>query len=257
LEDAGFQLIDRPAFNILYLGMNQAQPPLDDIKVRQAIAYAIDKQAVVDQTLPPGSEVAKEFIPPSVNGYTDDVTDYPYDPDKAKQLLEEAGASDLTIDFNYPTDVSRPYMPSPADTYNIISTQLEDVGITVNTVADLWNPDYLEKIQNTPDHGIHQLGWTGDYNDTDNFLGVFFNQKNAEWGFDNPDLFSALSDARQIPSVEEQTTAYQDINKMVMDFLPGIPIAHPVPTLAFADTVQGFVPSPVQDEPWTTVVVTQ
>ncbi len=257
LEDAGVQIVNRPAFNILYLGMNQQQAPLDDIKVRQAIAYAIDKQAVLDGSLPPGSEVAKEFIPPSVNGYTDEVAEYPYDPEKAMALLEEAGATDLTIDFNYPTDVSRPYMPSPVDTYNIISTQLEKVGITVNPVSDQWTPDYLEKIQGTDDHGIHLLGWTGDYNDTDNFLGVFFGRESNEWGFDNPELFAALSAARQIPTVEEQTTAYQDINQMVMDYLPGVPIAHPVPSLAFGENVQGYVPSPVQDEPWTTVVVTE
>ena len=257
LTDAGIQLVNRPAFNILYLGMNQAQAPLDDIKVRQAIAHAIDKDAVVAQTLPPGSVTAKEFIPPSVNGYTDDVTEYPYDPEMAMTLLEEAGATDLEIDFNYPTDVSRPYMPSPADTFNLISTQLEAVGITVNPVADQWTPDYLDKIQGTEDHGIHLLGWTGDYNDTDNFLGVFFGRPSNEWGFDNPELFSALSEARQIPTVEAQTSQYQAINQTVMDYLPGVPIAHPVPSLAFGENVVGFVPSPVQDEPFTTVVVTE
>jgi peptide/nickel transport system substrate-binding protein len=257
LEEAGVQIINRPAFNILYLGMNQQQEPLDDLKVRQAIAHAIDKQAVVDQTLPPGSEVAMEFIPPSVNGYSEDVVEYEYDPDKARQLLEEAGASNMTLDFNYPTDVSRPYMPSPQDTYNLIAQQLEDVGITINPVADVWTPDYLEKIQGTSEHGIHLLGWTGDYNDTDNFLGVFFGRESNEWGFDNPELFNALSEARQLPTIEEQAPAYQDINEMVMEFVPGVPIAHPVPSLAFGENVVGFVPSPVQDEPWTTTVVTE
>ena len=256
LEEEGVQIINRPAFNILYLGMNQQQAPLDQLEVRQAIAHAIDKEAIV-ASLPEGSEVAKEFIPPSVNGYTDDVAEYEYDPELAQQMLEDAGASDLTLDFNYPTDVSRPYMPSPEDTYNLIAQQLEEVGITVNPVADVWTPDYLEKIQGTSDHGVHLLGWTGDYNDPDNFLGVFFGRESNEWGFDNPELFEALSEARQIPTVEEQTGAYEDINQMVMEFVPGVPIAHPVPSLAFGDNVEGFVPSPVQDEPWTTTVVVE
>ncbi len=256
LQDEGIQIVNRPAFNILYLGMNQKQEPLDDLKVRQAIAHAIDKEAIVEQTLPPGSEVAKEFIPPMVNGYAEDVTTYEFDPEKAKQLLKEAGAENLTIEFNYPVDISRPYMPSPEDTFNLIRTQLEQVGIKVTPVADQWTPDYLDLIQGTSKHGLHLLGWTGDYNDTDNFLGVFFGRPSNEWGFDNPDIFSALSEARQQGTVEEQKPLYEDVNREVMEFLPGVPIAHPVPSLAFGDNIEGFYPSPVQDEPFNTVVVT-
>ena len=255
LEDDGFTVMSREPFTVLYLAFNQAVPELADIRVRQAIAHAIDKDGVASQSLPEGSEIAKEFIPPSVDGWTEDVTTYDYDPEKAKQLLAEAGAENLTLDFNYPTDVSRPYMPSPEDTYTAISSQLEAVGITVNPVADRWSPDYLDKVTGSADHGIHLLGWTGDYNDTDNFLGVFFGQQSDEWGFDNPELFKALSDARGIASRDEQTPAYQAINKTVMDFLPGVPIAHPAPSLAFAPGVEGFQPSPVNDEPWNAITV--
>ena len=94
-------------------------------------------------------------------------------------------------------------------------------------------------------------------NDTDNFLGVFFGAKTDEWGFDNQEIFDALTEARGVPTAEEQKPLYEDINAMVMDFLPGVPIASPVPTLAFAPEVEGFVPSPVQDEPWNSVVVTE
>ena len=257
LEEAGFQIENRPPFNILYLGMNQAVPELKDIKVRQAIAHAIDKDAVISQSLPEGSEAATQFIPDTVNGHADDVTTYEHDPAKAKALLAEAGASDLTLKFNYPTGVSRPYMPTPEETFVAIRSQLEAVGITVEPVADQWNPNYLDKIQGTPDHGLHLLGWTGDYNDTDNFLGVFFGKVSSEWGFDNPELFSALTEARGIPTRDEQTPAYEDINRQVMEFLPGVPIAHPVPSLAFAPEVEGYQTSPVQDEVWNAVTVSE
>ncbi|MDQ3273451.1 MAG: ABC transporter substrate-binding protein [Actinomycetota bacterium] len=255
LEEAGFQIVNRPAFNILYLGMNQNYEPLDDIRVRQAIAHAIDKEAVVNASLPEGTTVATQFMPDLVNGYNPDVPTYEYDPDKARALLEEAGAENMTLEFNYPTDVSRPYMPSPEDTFNAIRSQLEEVGITVKPVADKWDPDYLELIQGTQKHGIHLLGWTGDYNDTDNFLGVFFGQYTDEWGFKNEDIFSALREARGLPTPEEQQPLYEDISAEVMEFLPGVPIAHPVPSLAFADYVEGYQASPVQDEVWNTVTV--
>jgi peptide/nickel transport system substrate-binding protein len=255
LQDEGYQIANRPAFNILYLGFNQAVKPLDDIRVRQAIAYAINKDDVISASMPEGTVPALEFVPDIVNGYTEDVTTYDYNPEMAKRLLKDAGQENLTLDFNYPTDVTRPYMPSPGDTFNAIRTQLEAVGITVNPVADKWDPDYLDKIQGSKDHGIHLLGWTGDYNDPDNFLGVFFGQKTSEWGFDNQKLFDDLTAARAIPSVKEQLPLYQDINKEVMDFLPGIPLASPVPSLAFAPNVTGYAPSPVQDEPWNLVSV--
>ncbi len=251
LESDGFLVESRPPFTILYLGINQAStttPELADIRVRQAIAHAIDKDAVISQSLPADTEAAIEFIPPTVEGWTDEVTQYEFDQDRARELLAEAGASDLTLQFNYPTDVSRPYMPTPEATYTAISAQLEAVGITVEPVADRWSPDYLDKIQGSADHGIHLLGWTGDYNDTDNFLGVFFGDASNEWGFDNPELFTALTEARQLPTRDEQAPAYVEINKQVMDFLPGIPIAHPSPSLAFAEGVEGFTASPVNDE---------
>lgn len=255
LESEGFQIVNRPAFNILYLGMNQKVAPLNDPKVRQAIAYAIDKEAVISQSLPEGTTPATQFIPETVNGYNSDVTTYDYDPERAKQLLAEAGATGATIEFNYPTGVSRPYMPSPEDTYVAIKAQLEAVGLVVTPTADKWNPEYLDKIQGSEAHGIHLLGWTGDYNDTDNFLGVFFGKASNEWGFDNPELFSALEEARGLPTIDEQTPAYEAINEQVMEFLPGVPLASPVPSLAFAPGVEGYSASPVQDEVWNEVTV--
>jgi peptide/nickel transport system substrate-binding protein len=255
LEADGFQIEQRDPFNILYLAFNQAVPALQDIKVRQAIAHAIDKDAVVSQSLPEGSEVATSFMPEDVAGSTDDVAAYDYDPEKAKALLAEAGATGLTLEFNYPTGVSRPYMPTPEDTFVAIRSQLEAVGLKITPVANQWNPDYLDKVTASEKHGIHLLGWTGDYDDADNFLGVFFGQKTQEWGFDNPELFSALTEARGLPTRDEQTPVYEEINKQVMEFLPGVPIAHPVPSLAFAPEVKGYQPSPVQDEVWNTVTV--
>ncbi len=253
LQEAGFQIINREPFNLLYLGMNQAVKPLDDIRVRQAIAHAIDKEAVIAASMPEGTEPAIQFMPPVVLGWTDDVTTYDYDPERAEELLADAGAEGITVEFNYPTDVSRPYMPSPEDTFNAIRSQLQAVGLKVKATADRWDPDYLNKIQGTDKHGIHLLGWTGDYNDSDNFVGVFFGQESPEWGFDNPELFDALTEARGLPTVEEQEPAYQDINRQIMEFLPGVPIAHPVPSLAFAPEVSGFQQSPVNDEVFNTV----
>ncbi len=226
LEEAGFQIVNRDPFNILYLAMNQANPDLAIPEVRQAIAHAINKEALVQSTLPEGTEVATNFVPPSVLGWSDEVATYDYDPERARQLLASAGKSDLTIDFNYPTNVSRPYMPSPEQTYQAIAADLEEVGITVNAVPDVWNPDYLDKIQGTSEHGLHLLGWTGDYNDTYNCIGVFFGGPSNEWGFDDPAIFQAVNDARYKTSQDEQIAAYAAANELIAEKVPGVPLAH-------------------------------
>lgn len=249
LEEAGFNVMAREPFTILYLGLNQEVEELQDLKVRQAISYAIDKDALIRQTLPEGTQPAIQFIPDSVNGYTDDVETYDYDPERAKELLAEAGYEDgFTLDFNYPTGVSRPYMPTPEQVFSNLSGQLAEVGIETNAMPDKWSPDYLDRVNGTADHGIHLLGWTGDYNDTDNFVGVFFGEQKPEFGFENQELFDALLEARQEPVLENQTPMYEEINRMVSEFVPAVPLAHPAPSLAFSERVVSYPTSPVNDE---------
>ncbi|WP_164232884.1 ABC transporter substrate-binding protein [Microbacterium hydrocarbonoxydans] len=260
LEEDGFRMVSRPPFTVLYLAFNQAVPELQDIRVREALSYAVDKDALIKQVLPEGTEKATQFVPPVVNGYNEDVTTYDYDPEKAKALLEEAGFTadnPLTLTFNYPVNVSRPYMPDPEQIFTVLSTQLAEVGVKVNPVTDAWSPDYLDKITGTADHGIHLLGWTGDYNDTDNFVGVFFGAQSSEWGFDNPELFQKLADARGVSSLEEQTPLYEEINEDIAQFIPGVPLAHPAPTLAFDPRVESYPASPVNDEVFTDIVLTK
>ena len=210
---------------------------------------AIDKESLVSQVLPEGTKVATQFIPPVVTGYNEDVTTYDYDPALAKQLLAEAGYPDgFTLMFNYPTNVSRPYMPNPEQIFTALASQLEAVGIKVEPAGNEWNPAYLDRIQGGSDHGVHLLGWTGDYNDTDNFVGVFFGAPSNEWGFDNPELFAALKQARGIANIDEQTSLYKSINEQIAEFIPGIPLAHPAPSLAFDSRVTSYPASPVNDE---------
>ncbi|KQR39231.1 MULTISPECIES: ABC transporter substrate-binding protein [unclassified Microbacterium] len=259
LEDDGFTMVSRPPFTILYLAFNQAIPELQDPKVREALSYAVDKDALISQVLPEGTEKAIEFVPDTVNGYNPDVTTYDYDPEKAKSLLAEAGydeANPLKLTFNYPVNVSRPYMPDPEQIFTVLSSQLSEVGVETTPVSEEW-VEYLDRTTGTSDHGIHLLGWTGDYNDTDNFVGVFFGQQSSEWGFDNPELFQKLNEARGVSNLEDQTALYEEINEMVAQFIPGVPLAHPAPTLAFDPRVESYPASPVNDEVFTDIVLTK
>jgi peptide/nickel transport system substrate-binding protein len=265
LEDAGLQVLVRDPFNILYLGMNggnvpdtQANPALKDERVRQAIAHAIDRETIVTSLLPDGAEAATQFMPPTVDGWADDVTTYEYDRERARELLAEAGAEGTTLRFFYPTDVSRPYLPDPAAMFQVISQNLTDAGFTVVPTALPWNPDYLNAVQ-AGGADIHLLGWTGDYNDAYNFIGTFFaeasnDQASAEFGgFSAPEIFAALAEADAEPDPANRTELYQEANRLIMDYLPGVPISHSPPALVVSERVQGLEPSPLTAEVFSTV----
>ncbi|MEO3742282.1 ABC transporter substrate-binding protein [Plantactinospora sp. B5E13] len=257
LKGEGFNVLTRPAFNILYLAINQkGNPKLADIRVRQAIAYALNRQALVDSKLPPGAKVALQFMPDTVDGWNPNVTQYNYDVNKAKALLAEAGASNLTLRFHYPTEVTRPYMPNPKDLFELLSADLQAVGIKVEAIPLKWTPDYLNATSTGTAHDLHILGWTGDYADGYNFIGTFFDRQKDEWGFNNPALFDLFKRADSTADLAARAELYKELNAEIMKFLPGVPISHSPPAIVFGKDVTGVKASPLTDERYSTAEFT-
>ncbi len=261
LEDAGNKVEVRPAFNVLYMGLNpEHNPKLKDLKVRQALAYALNRDQMVKSQLPEGATVASQFMPEAVAGYNKELQPYPYDVEKAKALLKEAGAEGMTLQFAFPTEVSRPYMPDPQKIHAAFVKDLEAVGIKVDSVSKPWNGGYLDDVNNG-NYDAWLLGWTGDYNAADNFLGTFFgNLKQNDfhtsvmpWG---KTLSDDLKKADAIVDEGERDAAYQDINKRIAEeYLPGLPISHSPPALVTSGKVEGLVASPLTAEVFDTVTV--
>jgi peptide/nickel transport system substrate-binding protein len=254
LKDAGFKVEVRPAFNIFYLGFNpKTNPKLKDLKVRQAIYHAINREQIVKTQLPEGATVATQFMPEAVSGYNKDLKPYEYNVEKAKSLLAEAGATGMTLNFAYPSEVTRPYMPNPQKLYDAMKTDLEAAGIVVNTTTKPWNGGYLDDVSAFK-YDAFFLGWTGDYDSADNFIGTFFgNLKTNRFATSDQDFGPALSEALQkadgIVNAEERTKAYEDLNKKIMEeWLPGLAISHSPPALVVSDKVEGLVVSPLTAE---------
>ncbi len=254
-DDANLQLLPRPAFNVGYLGFAQNNTPVDDIEVRKAIAHGLDRQAVVDGFYAGQGEVAHAFMPPELFGYADDVTQYEFDPELSKTILEDAGYTlPVPLTLAYPTDVSRPYMPNPQANAEAFAAQLNEAGFAVELVSATWSPDYLGAAQNG-EYAAYLLGWTGDFGDPDNFVGTFFQSADPQWGFDNQEIFDKLDEAEAETDVAARTALYEEANRMIADFLPGVPYVHTKPALAFAANVTGYTPSPVSLEPFSLVTV--
>lgn len=253
-KNSNLKVLDRPAFNVAYVTINQAVKPFDNPLVRQAVAYGLDRAGVVKSFYAGRGTVADEFMPPQVVGYSKTVKKYTYNPEKAKQLLRQAGLTlPVEVEFWYPTDVSRPYMPDPARNFQAFAASLDKSGFKVIPKSAPWRPDYVSRVQAGTAGALNLIGWTGDFGDPDNFIGTFFRTKQGQWGFNNPKLFALLNKALIETNLTKRAALYRQANNMIMEFLPGVPYVHTKPALAFQKNVVGYIPSPVSLEPFSTV----
>lgn len=254
-------------FNIAYLAMNVSDKPFDDVRVRQAIAHAINKQEILDAFYGGVGEVANTFLPEAMQEFRPtDAPVYEYDPEKAKALLAEAGfpngfdtmtlsdGTQTALEFWY-MPVSRPYYSTPKPVAEAFAAQLADVGIQVELKTEDWGV-YLDNVDQAKKHGMWMLGWTGDYNDPNNFLYTFFGPSGQQQqGYNNPTIIEQLDEARGATSQEEAIKIFQQAQTLIAQEVPRIPIVHAPPVYAAKKALQGWQPSPFGHEPWKTISI--
>jgi peptide/nickel transport system substrate-binding protein len=259
-KNKNLKVLDRPSFNVGYVTINEAVKPFDKLAVRQAVAYGLDKAAVVKSFYAGRAVLGKEFQPPSVPlGYSTNVPTYPYNPEKAKQLLQQAGETlPVKVEFWWPSDVSRPYMPNPKNNFQAFAASLEKSGFQVDAHSAPWRPDYLGKAAAGTAGALNLLGWTGDYADPESFLGGIL-RSDKQFGLEeNPigtKLYHDLDQALTIIDPAKRAAAYKKINNYIMAQVIGVPYVHSVPALAFTKNVQGFKPSPTLNDVFSLVSV--
>jgi peptide/nickel transport system substrate-binding protein len=247
-SNSSLKIIRRPAFNVAYVTIHQGNGPMRELKVRQAVAYGLNRAAVVKQFYYGTGKVAREFIPPSLYGWSDKVPNYAYNPTKAKQLLNSSSCHvPCKIDFWYPTAISRPYMPDPARNFEAFQASLNASGFDVTPHSAPWRPTYVAKVNEGTAGDLNLIGWTGDYGDPDNFVGTFFNPRTAgaQFGFQNQAIFNLLDRAKNEPIFSKRVKLYQKLNVMLMKYLPAVPYAHATPALGAEKKVRNLIATPV------------
>lgn len=253
LVKRGEQIIQRDPFSVMYLGMNQEIPILQNIKVRQAIEMALDKDTLIRRFFIDNTAQASQFVPPKLSGFNNNAPSLGHNPAKAKELLAEAGYKGEELKFYYPLNVTRPYLPTPEKVYAEISRQLTAVGLNVKPMPVEWSEGYLQKVTSPGDHALHLLGWNGSYSDPDNFVGPLFGENTGEFGYQDPQVFSKIARARGLPEGKDRTEQYQTINAQIAATVPAVPIAYPISALALSDRVLKYPASPVLNEVFTKV----
>ncbi|HYL81981.1 MAG TPA: ABC transporter substrate-binding protein, partial [Candidatus Acidoferrum sp.] len=172
-KNSALKLYRQAGLTILGVAMSNDLGPFKDKRVRQAMNYAVDKEAI-NKGLYGGATTSSQGIPSVLWGYAKNVQPYPYDVNKAKALLKDAGypngfSTEMIVSAN-----PRGYNPiGGAKLGEAVQSYLTKVGVNVKISQYEWGA-YLDKFRHTPWEGFAIAGWSGDKGDPDNFLGDLF-----------------------------------------------------------------------------------
>jgi len=246
------KLYSAPALTMLGMGMANDAAPFTDVRVRQAMNYAVDKDAI-NKGLYGGALTASQGMPPVLWGYNKTLKPYPYDVAKAKQLLTEAGFPN-----GFTTEMSvyanpRGYNPvGGAKLGEAVQGYLVKVGVTVHITQYEWGA-FLNKMRHTAWTGMAPDGWTGDNGDPDNFLGDKFEFDEAAGHArinNNSHHHNAVYDrlivqGRQTTDQSRRVQIYIQANQILHDDAPWIFMNHTNQVRATRANVKGFLLDPL------------
>jgi peptide/nickel transport system substrate-binding protein len=246
--DSNLQLIEREPLNVFYLGFNVDKPPFDNEELRQAIGYAIDKDRIIENFYPEGSIAADQFLPPGIPQYQDGAETFTYDPDRARELLTEAGypnGVDLGA-LSYRATV-RGYLPQPPQVASDIRDQLAQVGITV--ALDEQEEGAFIDNANTGALSFYMLGWGADFPDATNFWDFHFGVgASPQFGTGFDDMHEVLTEAGSTVDEGERGDLYAQANELLFQHAQAIPVAYGGSAVAFNASVEDAHASPLSNE---------
>lgn len=240
--DPNLQFLPVTNPNIFYLAMTNTFSPFNNLKVRQAIAMGIDRQRIVDNFYPEGSEAASHFTPCSIPNGCEGESWYEFDAAAAKALLEEGLAEEgLSLDTwttsIYYRDVFRGYLPEPGAVAVEIQAQLADnLGITAEVVV-MESGQFIDESTAGLLDGFYMLGWGADYPHITNFLDFHFGEANPQFGDTHPEIYEPLLEASTIGDEATARPLYEEANNAIRELVPMVPIAHGASASAALATV--------------------
>jgi peptide/nickel transport system substrate-binding protein len=247
--NADLKFYQREGLSTLYLGYNNTKQPWDNVKVRQAIAEAIDYKGLVDNFYPPGSTPADHFTPCAIPFGCEGDAWYTYNPTDAKKLLTDAGFPNgfkTTISFR---TAVRGYLPDPPAIATAIAADLKK-NLNITATLDVQESGtMLTNAANGNFTGLYLLGWGADFPDATNFLDYHFGSgSGAKFGKPFDDIVAALKKGSTMAADADRKAAYTDANNLIKQHIPMIAIAHGGSGTAFKADVAGAHASPIGSE---------
>jgi len=240
--------------SIRYIGFNVKKQPFDDVRVRRAANYAVDKEALAKYVLFGAVSAAKGPLSPVMPAHNPDVNPYTYNPEKAKELLREAG---------YPDGFDCDLWTMESGTYRAVAEAVVEYLRQVNIRARMITYDsavYWDKFDEylAPDGGeyptkkgaydIYIGGWTGGESPYSTLYPLFIGHSYHNSSFyDNPQVNDLLNGLKVVTDDDERLKVYRELQQIIVDDAPWIFAYHGQLTYGIRPRVKGFHVSPAEE----------
>lgn len=247
-KDPNITVLEQPGLFHLGISMPVDRPPFTDVRVRHALNYAVNKDELNQHLYRGLAQTLTSPIPSVLWGHNDDLKPYQYDPDKARQLLAEAGYPNGFTATMWVSANPRGYNPvGGAKLGEAIKEYLAQVGVNIDIQQLEWGA-FLEKVRSKDFHDMAPDGWAGDNGDPDNFLAV----KWASWAiptgnqshYSNPEVDQLLADARKTISMDQRIQDYLKAQEIIWYDAPWIWLSEMMQVRPIRSCVHGFELNP-------------
>jgi cationic peptide transport system substrate-binding protein len=235
-----------PGLNVAFWAFNTQKPPLNDVRVRRALAHAVDKQNILRAVYQNTAIEAIGVLPPASWAYDNNKGLIDYNPQKARDLLKDAGIKNLVIDV-WAMPVARAYNPNTLKTAELIQSDLANVGVKVNIISYDWS--VFSQRLSRDEYDSVLIGWNADNSDPDNFFTPLLscaamqsNNNRSRWC--NPEFDAILESARAISTQVERKALYQQAEALLAEEVPMLNLAHAKRVVFTRRDIQGMQLTP-------------
>ena len=239
------------------IGLNNQLAPFDDVRVRQAFNYALDKDLLIETFSDGNGLVATGPLPPGMPGYTGQSVGYPFDPGRGRQLLAEAGYADRN-DLPVITYTTGGYGDVGAYVTAVITMWQENLGVTIRPV--ILDPfTYYDALYDGHVGHLFSSGWCADYPDPQNFLDVLYHSESPQnlGGYSNPGVDMLLEQARIERDITSRMTLYGEIEQQIVVDAPVVFTSHGLTAVLVKPRLQNYVLTPIGVPQWHHISLTQ
>ncbi|CUA82925.1 ABC transporter substrate-binding protein SapA [Pseudidiomarina woesei] len=228
--------------NVSFWAFNTQRPPFDNVLVRQALAHAVNRPAIVQTIYDGNARLATGMLPETSWAYSSAEQTYPFDPAKARELLSAAGYPDGFSMTIWAMPVQRAYNPNAQRMAELMQADLARIGIDATIVSYEWNTFRQRLVEGQHDSVL--IGWVADNADPDNFFRPVLSCAAARSGNNramwcNPEFDKLLVSAISESNVDQRKHLYQFIEDMVKQQAPLVPIANSLRYQAHRSDIEG------------------
>ncbi len=238
-------VLEEPGLNVNMAEFNLKKAQFQNKALRQALNYAINKQELAEKLYSGAGTPATGVLPSTSWGFDTTLKGYPYDPEKAKALLKDAGYKGETLILDAYT-IPRGYNPQGAKLAEAVQQYFASVGAKAEIKTTEWTE--YRKIRRQGLLNIAFGGWQADTGDPENFLGVFFFSKNAGGVntsfYADPQVDQLLIQANEETEVAKRKALFNQAERKIVDDAPWLFISHMKQQVALRKRVKGFVLQP-------------